>query len=226
MVELVNVKRCVVKHFAIDEEHAFVQYSLTMSEDDFKAITTPQGGANTHIGSKKILVQALDISGSMYGQPMDALKKGAQLMGDKYFASEEPPFEKFITILHDHEIQTFEAESHEQYKARIARTDARGGNNFMNVFVTINKILDENPNTEELICVFVTDGQDCDPGHRSEDPNADYLRVSQELKARPNLRTKFLSVGFSRNHDAAFMNKIANFGSEMGNFVYIDTSDR
>ena len=77
MVELVNVQRCVVKHFAIDEEHAFAQYSLTMSEEDFKAITTPQGGASAHIGNNKILVQALDISGSMYGQPIVALKKGA-----------------------------------------------------------------------------------------------------------------------------------------------------
>ena len=42
------------------------------------------------------------------------------------------------------------------------------------------------------------------------------------IKARPGLRSKFLAVGFSRDHDAAFMNKIANFGNEVGNFIYID----
>jgi hypothetical protein len=35
---------------------------------------------------------------------------------------------------------------------------------------------------------------------------------------------RFLSIGFSRDHDAAFMNKIAQVGSNMGNFFYIDTS--
>ena len=37
------------------------------------------------------------------------------------------------------------------------------------------------------------------------------------------MRSKFLSVGFSRGHDAAFMNRIANFGSEIGNFIFIDS---
>ena len=95
----------------------------------------------------------------------------------------------------------------------------------MNVFKHINKILDANPETEELVCVFVTDGEDCDPGYRSPtgDPLGDYQKVSNALKARPGLRSKFLSVGFSEHHDAAFMNRIAKFGSEIGNFVFIDT---
>lgn len=33
-----------------------------------------------------------------------------------------------------------------------------------------------------------------------------------------------MSIGFSKNHDAGFMNRIAQAGSEMGNFFYIDTS--
>jgi mannitol-1-phosphate/altronate dehydrogenase len=37
------------------------------------------------------------------------------------------------------------------------------------------------------------------------------------------LKSKFLSVGFSRGHDAAFMNRIANMGNEQGNFAFIDS---
>lgn len=48
--------------------------------------------------------------------------------------------------------------------------------------------------------------------------------MSEALKARPNLRTKFLSIGFSRGHDAVFMNKIANFGTDIGNFIFIDSN--
>ena len=39
----------------------------------------------------------------------------------------------------------------------------------------------------------------------------------------PNLKSKFLSVGFSRGHDAAFMNRISKFGNEQGNFIFIDS---
>ena len=44
------------------------------------------------------------------------------------------------------------------------------------------------------------------------------------LKAKPGLKSKFLAVGFSPGHDAASMNMIANFGSDIGNFIYIDTN--
>ena len=47
--------------------------------------------------------------------------------------------------------------------------------------------------------------------------------MSVNIQSRNNLNTKFLSVGFSRGHDAAFMNRIANFGSNIGNFIFIDS---
>jgi hypothetical protein len=34
---------------------------------------------------------------------------------------------------------------------------------------------------------------------------------------------RYLTIGFSRDHDAVFLNKIAQAGSERGNFFYIDT---
>jgi hypothetical protein len=37
------------------------------------------------------------------------------------------------------------------------------------------------------------------------------------------MKTRFLSIGFSENHDAAFMNRIAQSGTELGNFFYVDT---
>ena len=67
--------------------------------------------------------------------------------------------------------------------------------------------------------IFITDGQD---GYRRMH---EYEEMSEWIKSRPGLRSRFLSVGFSRNHDAAFMNRIANFGSEQGNFIFIDRSD-
>ena len=93
----------------------------------------------------------------------------------------------------------------------------------MNVFIQIEELLRQNPNTEELVVIFITDGMD---GYYARNGNAseEYELVSARIKSLPNLRTKFLSVGFSRGHDAAFMNRIANFGSDIGNFVFIDSN--
>lgn len=93
----------------------------------------------------------------------------------------------------------------------------------MNVFIEIEKLLKKNPNTEELVVIFITDGQDGYYAPRGGNAAEEYEIISARLKTIPNLRTKFLSVGFSRDHDAAFMNKIAQFGNEMGNFVFIDS---
>ncbi len=38
------------------------------------------------------------------------------------------------------------------------------------------------------------------------------------------ITSRFLTIGFSRDHDAVFLNKIAQSGSEMGNFFFIDTN--
>jgi len=43
------------------------------------------------------------------------------------------------------------------------------------------------------------------------------------LASRAAIQSRFLSIGFSQDHDAAFMNKIALAGNQMGNFFYINT---
>ena len=93
----------------------------------------------------------------------------------------------------------------------------------MNVFVQIEEILRRNPETEELVVIFITDGQDGYYSRNGANAHEEYEMVSARIKSMPNLTTKFLSVGFSRGHDAAFMNRIANFGSDIGNFVFIDS---
>jgi len=47
--------------------------------------------------------------------------------------------------------------------------------------------------------------------------------LKSKLRGIPNLISRFLTIGFSREHDAVFLNKIAQSGSELGNFIFIDT---
>ena len=152
---------CVLKHFAIDDEHAYVQYSLTMSQEEFEKMTS----ASAQACQNKILIQALDISQSMKGEPVKALKEGANLIGEKYFNAESPPG-KFTTILYNNEVGAFDATNLAEYWGMIGRIETSGGTNFMNVFKYINQLLDENPETEELVCIFITDGQD---GYKSKE---------------------------------------------------------
>ena len=49
--------------------------------------------------------------------------------------------------------------------------------------------------------------------------------MSSKLQKIPNLTSKFLTIGFSSNHDAQFLNDITKGGSELGNFFFIDTSN-
>jgi hypothetical protein len=46
--------------------------------------------------------------------------------------------------------------------------------------------------------------------------------MTEELRSYTELESRFLAIGFSSSHDATFMNKIAQAGSSIGNFFYID----
>ena len=59
-------KICVVKHFAIDEEHSYAQISLTVDEQEYNRLTN-NNHAVINPGQNKVLIQCLDTSGSMRG---------------------------------------------------------------------------------------------------------------------------------------------------------------
>lgn len=78
------------------------------------------------------------------------------------------------------------------------------------MFDEIDNILAQNPKTEELVVIFITDGQD---GYMRRYGEGAYDEFTARIKSLPNMNSKFLAVGFSRDHDAVFMNKIANYGN-------------
>ena len=91
----------------------------------------------------------------------------------------------------------------------------------MGVFRRIVKICDANPELEEMVVIFITDGQD---GFQGPEPSEEmYQEIATYISSRPGFSIKYLAVGFSRDHDAEFMNRIANFGNQRGNFIFIDS---
>ena len=190
-----------------------------MTEEEYERLTTERGDdvAQRNIGKNKILVQALDNSGSMAGAPIDALRIGAQLIGERFYGAEPRPFEQFHTFTYNENAVGFQEDTKAGYEQRLRNIRAGAGTNFMSAFRLIENLITANPNLEELVVIFITDGQD---GYRHQH---EYQAMSERIKAKPGLRSRFLSVGLSRDHDAVFMNRIANFGSEQGNFTFIDS---
>ena len=93
-----------------------------MSEKDYNKLIVGDGEAVImNPGKNKMLLQALDVSGSMCGRPMEALKEACQQLGQRYFGSDNRAFEKFITLTHNHDIdEEFQSESLETYKTRVS----------------------------------------------------------------------------------------------------------
>ena len=155
-----QAKKALVKHFPIDQKNSFVQVSVKMPEEEYNGLTNNGEAPVVAPGKNKILIQALDVSGSMSGAPIEALKLGAQLIGQKYYEAEQPPFEQFWTCTYNNNATFFKEKNVADYDRKIASIKAGGGTNFMNVFKEIKEMLAENPDTEEIVVIFITDGQD------------------------------------------------------------------
>lgn len=74
----------------------------------------------------------------------------------------------------------------------------------------------------ELTVIFFTDG--CDTCNQKNVLLESLHNMSATLKSVPGLNSKFMAIGFSQGHDAAFMNELAKAGSTIGNFIYVDQS--
>ena len=71
----VNVVTC--KHFPISDTESYVEFSTQMSESRYEQITEGECEANVEPGKNKLLIQCLDISGSMGGS-IPSLKEGCK----------------------------------------------------------------------------------------------------------------------------------------------------
>lgn len=157
-----------------------------------------------------------------------------------------------MTIFYDNKLENKVFNDFEVYKKYIMQTNARAQTNFKIVFEQILRVVNQKLNKkqpqtmiagildnifgaeeqlvestkqlDELILIFFTDG--CDTCNKAADLEAALDDLSMMLKSYPGLTSKFLAIGFSSNHDAKFMNKLAMSGSQLGNFIYINQAQQ
>lgn len=79
----------------------------------------------------------------------------------------------------------------------------------------------DHPNLKEITVIFFTDG--CDTCNGKATVDFAFEEMTKSLELMSSVKSRFLAIGFSSGHDAKFMNRIAQGGTEMGNFFYIDT---
>jgi uncharacterized protein YegL len=170
-----------------------------------------------------MLITALDRSGSMRGEPIEALKRAALLIGKKIANAKTKPFEHFISLSYDDKLSKHEYYNKEKYEAWAKNLYARGQTDFKVVFNEITRLAEKKTGITELTVIFFTDGKDTCNYHKTL--NQQLKAMSERFKTNFNVTSRFLSIGFSANHDAAFMGAVAEAGIERGNFTYVNTSN-
>lgn len=179
-------------------------------------VTVDQTKINQKEKSKSTLILCLDKSGSMNGQPMEATKKGAKQVGEKFKYTNT--FDELVTIPFDSTCKRLEYKNPKDYESQISTLRAGGGTCFSSVFNEIERMYDEYGYDKYKDCtiMFMTDG--C-TNSNSALSSLDSLKKHLDIKA---ISYRFFCIGFSQYHDANLLGAIARSGSEMGNFVYIE----
>jgi uncharacterized protein with von Willebrand factor type A (vWA) domain len=149
----------------------------------------------------------LDKSGSMAGKPFEALKKGAQMVSETIFQQNE--FQNFVTVFYDtnaKEMLCRNAEELPKYKQELQNLRAGGSTNFVDCFKFIEKYVKTKLGLGDISVIFFTDGQDTCNDTKAIKASMEEMKKTINKK---EITSRFLTIGFTKNHDAAFLNNIA-----------------
>ena len=155
----------------------------------------------------------------MSGRPFEALQKGAEMIGESIYASND--YDHISVCYYDDRVTVNEPKSLEQYHSFVKGQRIRGSTNFVAVFQYIEQFLTgKGKNVNEVSVIFFTDGQDtCN----NKEIISKSLTKLQSFLVDNKYTSRFLTLGFTSSHDAPFLNRITQTGSELGNFFYINT---
>ncbi len=99
---------------------------------------------------------------------------------------------------------------------------AGGSTNFVDCFKFIEKYVKNKSGLGDISVIFFTDGQDTCNEKKAIKASMDEMEKAINKR---EITSRFLTIGFTKDHDALFLNSIAQAGSDLGNFFYIDTEN-
>ncbi len=199
------------KYFPIQRnDQVFASFKVTMTLGELNKMREGVGQAK----EKRGLVLCLDKSGSMAGKPFDGLIAGSIEIAEQIYASGN--HEDFVTIFYDQKAYKVKKPSYEAYSSFLKQQQAGGSTNFVKAFDCIQEVTRQHEFSQVSV-IFFTDGQD---------NQNDRSKIDQSLKKLKEnfagIKSRFLTIGFTSDHDAKFLNQITEAGSELGNFYFID----
>lgn len=113
------------------------------------------------------------------------------------------------------------ASSLEEFRDKMAKVQAKSSTNFSSVFKKIMSYCDKQK-PEDLTVLFLTDGNDtCNEAWVVD---SELVNLKLYLKQK-EVSSRFFTIGLSSDHDSILLSKIAQAGSDLGNFFYVDYND-
>lgn len=161
----------------------------------------------------------LDRSGSMCGGPWKALTEGAVQVATRIYEQNE--FKDFNTMFFNHKVEMMPTKNLADFTTKISRVKAMSTTNFSASFKKIRAYC-ENKRPQDLTVLFLTDGNDTCNSPENVETELQNLKTYLTTK---EITSRFFTIGLSSDHDSVLLSKIAQIGSDLGNFFYVDYSE-
>ena len=157
----------------------------------------------------------------MKGEPFIAMQERMLDIADTIFSPVyQNMFSEVHTVYYCRDLFPHVTTSKESYIEKIkSEVKPSKGTNFVKCFEYMEQQLDLYPAGTRFSVIFLTDGCEYPTSGKLNESLNNLIKKLKEDVTKPSL---VQCLGFSKNHDAKLLNKLAQAGSEVGNFVYID----
>ena len=155
----------------------------------------------------------------MKGDPWTTLIEGAKQVAYRIYDRWE--FKMFCTFFFNHLVLAMPTDNIQDFNDKINKVNPLSKTDFV---WTLKKIITywDRHSPEDLTILFLTDGNDtC---NKPEAVQSTLNELKQYLKIK-EITSRFYTIGLSSDHDAVLLSKIAQIGSDLGNFFFVDYNE-
>jgi len=135
-------------------------------------------------------------------------------------------FENVYSVFYNTEVTTSIVKKKTEFLQILKNEKAADQTNFVKCFEEISTIMNKNMKEKnEFYIVFFTDGQETINSLSKVQESLENVKTFiDHLNIQHEIQTSIYSIGFSRDHDAQLLNQMAQAGTQMGNFIFVDPS--
>ena len=154
----------------------------------------------------------------MEGSPFDAVKMACFQLSETIFCEkiEDNSFKCVHLVFYNLNVNSTIHTTKASFDAEVNRQKVNGGTDFNICYQYISENVQKIPAGAGIQVIFLTDGQG---GNASKDELKQTLANMQKTR---DIQSSIYCLGLSSNHDATLLNFMAQMGTNLGNFIYIE----